>query len=100
MVCVWPPQISINTQGLVAVSWISCTSARAMRASRYSSMYFMFHFREGSEVFEKTVRSFRLIDINPADRKTNVHHYIVADLSFWNEIQADAPDNATKLHLA
>src|SRR5215468_92816 len=41
MVWVWPPQISISTQGQVQESAIWEATARAMCPSRYSSMYFM-----------------------------------------------------------
>ena len=41
MVWVWPPQISISTQGRVQQAAISAARARAMRPSRYSSRYFM-----------------------------------------------------------
>src|ERR1017187_4476857 len=40
-VWVWPPQISMRTQGRVTVAAISATRARATLGSRYSSMNFM-----------------------------------------------------------
>src|SRR5947209_9232597 len=99
IVCVWPPQISMSTHGCVVAPAIFRARARAMRASRYSSMYFISRsLGKRSDLFQNAICSRRFVGIYSADREAHMHHHEVAHLSFRNEIQADVSDNTAELH--
>src|SRR5512144_958267 len=88
-VWVWPPQISISTQGRVTLRAIRSNRARAMRGSRNSSRYFI-------DQLEDPLRFFR---IDLADGKTHVNQHVIARDRIRDEIQVSLPGDATELDL-
>src|SRR5208282_5974558 len=117
MVWVWPPQISINTQGRVVVWTISAAKARAMRWSRYSSRYFMALTRRGgldgpggewrrelrfrfqrSHLFEKLVCALGFDCVHTAYGEAHMDHHIVALVSLGNKVQRYLAHDPAELH--
>src|SRR5579884_1295813 len=103
-VCVWPPQISIRTQGRVTRRAMSATSARAMAGSRYSSTYFigsLFHqafLGQLAHGLQRFVSRLRLFLINAADGITNVDEDVIAHLGLRHEIEANDAHDAAELN--
>src|SRR5271157_3229709 len=108
MVWVWPPQISISTQW-PRVCWaISARRARAMRASRYSSRYFIgvpgcgLFGREFCLQYanfgEELVGALGFGFVDLADGEADVDHDIVSDACFGDEIEAHLAHDPAELH--
>src|ERR1700674_985516 len=108
IVWVWPPQISISTHGFVALAAISAATPRAMRPSRYSSIYFMANprsfwgamliawtplARSGKLFFkhahfqQQLVGTLCFFCVNTANCETDVNDHIISDAGFGNKIQ-------------
>src|SRR5271166_2671139 len=114
MVWVWPPQISISTQGRVVHWTISAAKARAMRWSRYSSMYFIeripgkratkllfcrrqFGFQR-SHLLQKLVCALGFQRVHLAYGEANMNHHIVTLASLGNEDQGYLAHDPAELH--
>src|ERR1039458_9721607 len=55
-------------------------------------------FFEQSHLFQLSVRACGLFGVHTADGKADVHHDVIAHLSFGNEVQENLAGNAAKLH--
>src|SRR5689334_389054 len=86
-VWVWPPQISISTQGRVTLRAMRSNSSRAIRGSRNSSRYFI-------EQLENPPRFF---GIHLADGKPHVDQHVIAQGGFRDEVQVRLAGNAAEL---
>lgn len=57
-------------------------------------------FRRLAVRVQYLIGAFGLFSVHPADGEANVHHHVIAYLSFRSEIQVGLPNNAAELHPA
>src|SRR5436190_23215291 len=89
-VCVWPPQISIRTQGRVTLREMRSKSACAIRGSRNSSTYFI----------DELENAVGLIGVDFADRETDMDEHVIAERSFGDEIEVSLTGDAAEADVA